>query len=508
MANSEVHTGFWIDHTRGRVLGATLTLEAEWGSQLVSAAAILVQVVGCALWSIIAFAIHHQRSTPRLRDEYDAQLQVLLRNTSGAESSAWNIFNLGRTWQGRKQNVWRSAGTLTLLPALVYGAFLVAGIFVGQIATNSYNSPAVLLQPGACGFIDAHTDSKAGRNGFRNLYINESNIAQQYARSCHSGPGSLNAIGCSVYPVQALNYTIELDQPCPVPGGNACFSDIDTGSAMKLTTKALDSHYDLGINAPAKERVTLQYSTTCAPLDYSFVDKFVTNKTVHNNDTAFGTHPSNATIEYYKMGNWTGSDTQLSYTVYYAPIIRFWGVGAVAYSLNAVESYAPHNTDMSGWMPAAPFNQVAGDLSLFFLAPNGMVFSGPVSDPMFRTFDMSNSGLYGDALYVPARNLYLLACSETRQLCNPTNHKCTGWNTTLGLGDFTYWQQALDMTAEQNATFARLALTSIDCSIFGAVDGVPNPLLASVYQVSSPQRQSQYLMDSGGQRSRDGFKTH
>ena len=53
-------------------MGATITLEASWGSQLVSAAAILVQIVGLAAWTIIAFAIHQQRAVPGARDEYDA----------------------------------------------------------------------------------------------------------------------------------------------------------------------------------------------------------------------------------------------------------------------------------------------------------------------------------------------------------------------------------------------------------------------------------------------------
>jgi hypothetical protein len=100
---------------------------------LVSAAAIVVQIIGFSAWTIIAFAIHQQRAVSGLRDEYDAQLQVLLRNTQAADSTSWSIFSLGRTWQGRKQKVWRSAAPLSLLPALLYAAFIVAGVFVGQV---------------------------------------------------------------------------------------------------------------------------------------------------------------------------------------------------------------------------------------------------------------------------------------------------------------------------------------------------------------------------------------
>ncbi len=48
MAKSRIHEGSWVDHSRGHVVGATLTLKANWGSQLVSAAAIIVQIIGLA----------------------------------------------------------------------------------------------------------------------------------------------------------------------------------------------------------------------------------------------------------------------------------------------------------------------------------------------------------------------------------------------------------------------------------------------------------------------------
>ena len=110
-----------------------LTLLRQLRSQLVSAAAILVQVIGFSAWTILAFAIHQQRSVPGVRDEFDAQLQVLLRNTQAADSTAWGIFSLGRTWHGRRPKVWRSAAPLSLLPALLYAIFIVAGVFVGQV---------------------------------------------------------------------------------------------------------------------------------------------------------------------------------------------------------------------------------------------------------------------------------------------------------------------------------------------------------------------------------------
>ena len=112
MANTNVHTGFWINHSRGSVLGATVLSFFRFS--------------GIHNWS----PQRHLRPSDwirgpgRLSHSPSTSSELLsacgtMRNGSGAEdSAAWNICNLGRLWQGRRQNVWRSAGTLALLPAL------------------------------------------------------------------------------------------------------------------------------------------------------------------------------------------------------------------------------------------------------------------------------------------------------------------------------------------------------------------------------------------------------
>lgn len=305
MANSAVHTGFWIDHSKDSVLGSTITLEAQWGSQLVAAAAIITQITGIAVWAIVAFGIRHFRSKPGLRDEYDAQLQVLLRNIPAADSAAWAIWNLGRKWSGRRPHVQRSAIALGSIPALVWVLFLAAGVLVGQIATASYTRAVVLVKPASCGFIQPRLDLQ-GIKGYSNLNINISANAKQYARSCYSGAGSLSPISCSVYAVPSLEYEVALDQPCPILDEEACFPEGDHGAPIALKTKPLDSHEDFGINAPAKDRMTMQQQVTCAPLSYSFVDRFTETMQTESNDTTFGTPRSNATALRYMFGNYSG----------------------------------------------------------------------------------------------------------------------------------------------------------------------------------------------------------
>lgn len=140
--------------------------------------------------------------------------------------------------------------------------------------------------------------------GYSNLSINITSIAKQYAQACYSGAGSLSAVSCSTYAVPSLDYSMHLeDEPCPVPGGTACFQpDDQTAQPIRMETAPLDSHYDLGINAPPDQRLKFQYRATCAPLAYDFVDRFANSTTEQKTNSSFGTPPGNATIILYEFG--------------------------------------------------------------------------------------------------------------------------------------------------------------------------------------------------------------
>lgn len=52
-----VQTGAWINQTKGRVLGATITLDAERSVLLIAFFALFVRLVGSHLWSIICYLV-------------------------------------------------------------------------------------------------------------------------------------------------------------------------------------------------------------------------------------------------------------------------------------------------------------------------------------------------------------------------------------------------------------------------------------------------------------------
>lgn len=249
----------------------------------------------------------------------------------------------------------------------------------------------------------------------------------------------------------------------------------------------------------------MQYEATCAPLDYDFVDRFMVTTDSTFNDTYFPTSLSNGTIEVYTLGSWSQGDFSSPYTFLYSPSVRPWGVGFLGYSVDALNSFAPHmnGSSTSFWSPVAPFNQTRGDLSIIKLMPNSVTFTEPVSDPMFRTLDEPDPTVYGGAQYVPMRNVDLLACTEKWQLSNVRNNKSTGGDTTFNLIDKDYWGEQLDLNAAQQATYNRLSSMIYSSNIFNSVFGVPDSLLATYSLIT--QTGSQALPNGQWRREVEGW---
>ena len=78
MAEATIYTGFWIDWSKDRFLGATLTTTAAQGRFLVAFVAIFVSTAGGSLWQIINYGIHRSRFT----DEAHVSLSCFVEYTA------------------------------------------------------------------------------------------------------------------------------------------------------------------------------------------------------------------------------------------------------------------------------------------------------------------------------------------------------------------------------------------------------------------------------------------
>lgn len=299
-----VYFGSWINWSRGKYNGATITLTPSNAGILVAFLAIFVSVAGGSLWRIIAFIVHQQRLAKSPRDGLHYQQQVILRNAATPGVASWQLLWLFPAWRKiSRRPFWRSL-PLILLALLNLSTFFAAGILVAEVTRTTGNE--VLVRSPNCG--NWTLDTTKLIYGFTSKTLNDTVTAATYARACYGGPS--NALECSQYQVQSLPYTIKDNESCPFADG-MCLTNYP---AFSLDTGNLSSHDHLGINTQPKDRISYRRKTTCAPIkDKGFTTTFNYTDAV------------NASLGYFR-----GSD---------GDVLDFYNFGPIVYKDNPPDNF-------------------------------------------------------------------------------------------------------------------------------------------------------------------------
>lgn len=154
---NSVHLGVWTNWSRGRTMGATLTLNKSHGNLLIAFTAIFIGIVTNRMWRIACYFFHRCYSTANPRDALHHQRQAILRNSNSAESALYTIVQLTWVWQ----NITTRA-IVRVLPAFLTAAscviaFTVAGGYSSQISSALNNE--VLLNGSNCGIVNPPRDA-------------------------------------------------------------------------------------------------------------------------------------------------------------------------------------------------------------------------------------------------------------------------------------------------------------------------------------------------------------
>ena len=266
-----VHTGPWINWTKGPIYGRTITMSLLDGPVLVAFFALFVRLVGSHLWSIFCYAVHQWRSKRGERDAFHHQQQALLRNSSSVTSTLWLWLEVGWAWRSKKvRPCWRSLALVTAA-ILQIVAFAIAGIF-SSLITSSMDQDALLLSPN-CGswpvdlqflstttenFTNESTQTLERESAYKLNARREMAQSLAYAQSCYLDPSPF----CQEYIVAHLpQVAIDNSSNCPFDE-TLCLTQ-----AVYIDTGLIDSALDLGINARKEDRVQYRRTTTCAVLD-------------------------------------------------------------------------------------------------------------------------------------------------------------------------------------------------------------------------------------------------
>lgn len=250
----------WMNHSANAFSGWTITVKASTGALVVAALALLVQMAGEAMWSIVAFCLHQRRTKNRPETGLFRQMQVVLRNPNTSLSTSVEILRAGWVWHGIVDKALRKSVMLACWPVLIFIGFTAAGVFVSTVTVPAYKVNQILLEPTNCGMQNWHkTDDLDLWTRMVAKWANDARQSRAHATECYNKPNK--TLGCTSLPAQQLPYTISTNVSCPL--GQRCLEGVN------FDTGLLDSHKHLGINAKASDRVNFQLSTTCAPIDIS-----------------------------------------------------------------------------------------------------------------------------------------------------------------------------------------------------------------------------------------------
>jgi len=214
-----------------------------------------------------------------------------------------------------------------------------------------------------------------------------------------------------------------------------------------MVSKRINSHFDLGINAPSAGRIEIEKTTTCAPVRTRSFAKVLTSS-----DPGFYGRPDDTIAEYY-YGPVVGVT---NYTYAYNDHATFDNNG---YTLTALTASAGTAQVTGTFEPVPALNTTDADLSLLFIAANSVYYSEPCGDPIFsaNTYYSSNTSNVFLEGYYPDYWVSVLGCSEQYRICNPNTNQCTPSQGLMQLSRaFDENEGGLDINVLQNAVANRL----------------------------------------------------
>ncbi|KAF1969458.1 hypothetical protein BU23DRAFT_601556 [Bimuria novae-zelandiae CBS 107.79] len=453
-----VYYGSWINWSRGRYDGGTMTLTPRNAGILVAFLAIFVSVAGDSLWRIIAFILHQRRVARDPRDGLHYQQQVILRNAATPGIASWQLLWLVPAWKRiSRRPLWKST-PVVLLALVNLSAFFAAGVLVAEVTRTA--GTEVLIRSANCG--NWTIDDTRLVYGFTTKTLNDTISAASYARACYGGPS--DAPECIRYKVKCLPYTINETDQCPFDE-QMCFKGLPTFS---LDTGNLSSHDHLGINTQPNDRIVYRRKTSCAPI---LTEGFVTawNYTDAVNASLGDFRGSDGDVlDFFDFGRTVHIDGSPANDFTFAYNRRQASMG-IGYSLAATEySFGSQNL----WQPASVLRRDDGDLSLIFLMANDIRYYGKVEDPIFSAnidlFSVPDAGqnvtLYSSDYFVNP-----FACVDQHQFCNPTNGKCTKLDAYTAA--VTAAQNDLEYSPMQYGTVSTLALELYLSTISQSIGG-------------------------------------
>lgn len=236
-------------------MGQTLTLRRQEANLLIAFTASIIAFVAARTWRIFCFFTHRYYSTSDPQSIVYHQRQAILRNSASPEDSVRLLLGLLWTWRRSRQRYYPLP--VLIVSIICISGFTVAGGFSSQVSTAAGDE--VLINSDICGYLPL-SSMRDAVEAYKAANIHS---ASNYAQQCYSEDGAAGILDCGKFVTRRLQAdTADQHATCPF-SDHMCRSTSDN---LRLDTGYIDSHYDLGLNAPPNERILWRNILHCAPL--------------------------------------------------------------------------------------------------------------------------------------------------------------------------------------------------------------------------------------------------
>jgi hypothetical protein len=190
----------------------------------------------------------------------------------------WRVICLSWTQASFSIHPIRRSLTLTLIAIAHILAVVTAGIFSTRVACSNGD---VLLTGDSCGWPSLDLLNYSNFTQAELLRVNSLHVAgswaveraREYSRSCYDARGFPGAFSCNSLPQTRLPSMLDRDGACPFA------AELCSTRSIIAESKYIDSHVDLGVNAPLADRIQMKKRTSCAivPAEERYSSDWVPN---------------------------------------------------------------------------------------------------------------------------------------------------------------------------------------------------------------------------------------
>jgi hypothetical protein len=425
--STAVHTGFWKDHDRDRIRGATLTISNPRAAALLAFLAILVTFAANRSWKICRYVLHRLMHTRQVESDVTVwtkrQQQVVLRNSETAGGALIAMLGIsfvnGFSWSMVERVTWKS-WLLKLFTVGHWLVFILLSILTSRIIIGR---TVVSKVTDTCGIWEAKNmledtsiyEQNSWWLAYQEILYNTTMDSDNYVRNCYDKVTLRGFLDCNKFVVRSLPFFTEHDLLCP-------FEEAACLSAAFVMDSGNISFADLGINSKTSKDLVVRRRTTCSVLNEEIFRAGVKGPKDKPQTLKGDDRVHYYSIERYETDqNITFSYRNDNFTSAYDLRTHTW-LRNPKQEMRLVKSLNPKGT--------------VNDVSVLFLRGSGILFNIMHDDPWFAVHKKivyhNDSGVDPSVEYYQMdRFVNMIGCEERAQFCSHRTGRCTPWSGLL-----------------------------------------------------------------------------